>query len=337
MVALIKLRHDLGRMTLDELRQLRVDLRKAPDVGNNNKLVEAMISEAEIKLIPNDPGPFFDGVLQVARFDSSLQKSLTEWATKDPGAAIAWFQSKTEASDFQDGSYESRQNRAKVLAGLLQGIAATNLDLAVELFSKETGRHEREEAGNVLIPLAMKRAVEQGDEGFLRTILETAVIEGDSFQQGVNNPWYDYTRATGDLEKSVELLKSLENQQNFGLAMSAIISSQNEISFREKADWLRGQVSDSEERLQALAFPIRSQLFDGSEVPYQETLEATIAQPPGNARDIELLALVQVFKSYSKTEDARRSATEISDPGLRERADEVLTYDPDPFFAPASE
>jgi len=327
-----KLQYQLKRMTLAELRLLRAELRKSPGILYNQKKIDEMISNAEIALAPDDPGLFFDGVIKAARFDSRLQKKFEEWASTDPEAAISWFQSKTAASDFHNGTIADRKNRAMVLAGLLRGIAAQNLDLAVELYSKETRKNERIEAGKVVMPLAMKQAVEEGDESLLRAVLEKAEIDSWSLYK---NRWFDYTKATGDPIKSAELLRSLENQKGFGRAMSAIISSQDEMPFWEKIDWLKKQVPEREEQLQALDISFRSQLFNGPKERYRETLETAITQPRGEERDLELLAITKALRSYSKADDARRMAAEISDPDLRKRAQAKSSNDPfgsnDPF------
>ena len=323
-----ELQYQLTQMTQAELRLLRAELRKTPGFHHSQRNIEEMISNAEIALAPDDPGLFFDGVIKVARFDWQFQKKFEDWASTDPDAAIAWFQSKTSASDFHSGTIADRKNRAMVLAGLLRGIASQDLDLAVELFSKETRKNERIEGGNVLLPMATERAFEDGDEGLLRSVLEKEVTDESPFGNGRDSFWLEYTLITGDLMRSVELLRSLSNRDDFGKKMSLIISSQGAMPFGEKLSWLRKQVPEREELLQALDSPFRSQLFDGPEERYQETLEAVVAQPKGEERDIELLAVAKALRSYSKADDARRMAAEISDPDLRKRAQAKSSNDP---------
>lgn len=333
--AISKLKHQVNGMTLDELRLLRTELRRLPGLYKDE--IEKIISKAEAKLAPDDPGLFFDGVVKAVQIDDELQLKLQDWAASDPTAAIAWFQSKKAASDFHTGTIAGRKNRAMVLAGLLRGIASQDLALAVELFSKETRRDARIAGGKELIPLAIKRATEGKGESLLRTLLETAVTDESPFGWDTANPWFDYTKTTGDPIRSAELLNSLKNQDSFGRKMSAIISTQDEMPYREKVEWLKEQIPDQEQRLQAYSSIFVSQLdsllFNGSDEPYRETLNTLLAHDPGADRDLELHAAVMGLNSRGRTGDARSLAKKITEPTRRAQAMAVLEeVDRDPFL-----
>ncbi len=326
-----KIQYDLSRMTLSDLRLLRSELKKTPSLLYLKERLEEMISQAEIALSPDDPGLFLDEVIKTSRFDSLFQTKLQNWALDDPAAAVAWFQSKKSLNDFHDGTIAGRKNRALVLSSLLRGLAIRDLNLAVKLFSEETRREEQIAGGKVLVPLAMKLAVDEANEGPLRSVLEKVESDQSPFGMAVGNPWFDYTKATGDIMRSAALLKSLENQEDIGQKMGAIILAQDDMTYSEKVRWLLKQLPNREERLQALSSPLRSELFNGPAERYNDTLETIVALPPGEDRDIQLFATAKALRSWRKIEDARRITAEISDPELRAR----LAYNKnDPFMSP---
>lgn len=210
-------------------------------------------------------------------------------------------------------------------------MAPQNLDLAVNLFSKETRQAERAEAGKVLIPLTVYDAVANDDTRLLGKFLETAVDQINPFNSAVPNPWQDYTKATGDPMKSVELLKSLQNQADFGKKMATIIAAKTDMPFTERMDWLNEQIPETEERINALESSFRGQMAQDS---VTDDLNKRITQAPGQKRDLELLAAARVLESTTHPKEAERVANEISDPQIRARADEFLGTNPfsnDPF------
>jgi hypothetical protein len=210
-------------------------------------------------------------------------------------------------------------------------VAPQNLDLAVNLFSKETRQAERAEAGKVLIPLTVYDAVANDDTRLLGKFLETAVDQINPFNSAVPNPWQDYTKATGDPMKSVELLKSLQNQADFGKKMATIIAAKTDMPFTERMDWLNEQIPETEERINALESSFRGQMAQDS---VTDDLNKRITQAPGQKRDLELLAAARVLESTTHPKEAERVANEISDPQIRARADEFLGTNPfsnDPF------
>ena len=209
--------YKLHQLPLAELRLLRADLKKLPKLDRYSfESLEALISNAEIAATDNNLAGYLDGAIRSARFDRALEGSLMKWASSDPEAAVAWFEAKTDPGDFKNGSISDRKNRALAFAALLRGVAPQNLELAVNLFAKETRQAERAEAGKALIPLIVYDAVANDDTRLLGKFLETAVDQINPFNSAVPNPWQDYTKATGDPMKSVELLKSLQNQTDFG-------------------------------------------------------------------------------------------------------------------------
>lgn len=326
------LSYQLNQLSLEELRTLRADLRKLPKLDRYTfESLENLISQAEIAVSDQDPGTYFDEAIKSARFDRSLSAKLREWASSDPKAAVAWFEGKTDPNDFKNGSISDRKNRALAFAALLEGLAPQNLDLAVNLFSKETRQAERAEAGKVLIPLTVYDAVANDDTRLLGKFLETAVDQINPFNSAVPNPWQDYTKATGDPMKSVELLKSLQNQADFGKKMATIIAAKTDMPFTERMDWINEQIPETEERINALESSFRGQMAQDS---FTDDLNKRITQAPGQKRDLELLAAARVLESTTHPKEAERVANEISDPQIRARADEFLGTNPfsnDPF------
>lgn len=326
LVDTLSLHYQLNQLSLEELRQLRADLRKLPKLDDFYfQRLETLISEAEIAAAGKDLETYFNGAIRSARFDRGLSAELMRWASSDPEAAVAWFESKTDPADFKNGSISDRKNRALAFAALLRGVAPQDLELAVNLFSKETRQAERAEAGKALIPLTVYDAVANDDTRLLGKFLETAVDQINPFNSAVPNPWQDYTKATGDPMKSVELLKSLQNQTDFGKKMATIIAAKTDIPFRERMEWLNEQIPETEERILALESSFRGQMAQDS---FTGDLNERIAQAPGQKRDLELLAAARVLENTTHPEEAKRVTNEISDPEIRARAEAVLGTNP---------
>ena len=326
--AMHKLQYDLAKLTFEELRALRVGIRKIP--GPHKETMELMISSAELSLSPDEPGLFLDAAIQTARFDRNFQKKLEDWALSDPGAAIAWFQSQTAANHFENGTIDGRDNRAKAFGSLIKGIAAGNLELAVDLFSKESRLYELLEARSILVSLSMERAIEEKDESLFRTVLETSDFgQMDPFSLfGSGGPWFDYTKATGDLTRSVNLLKSMNNQAHFGRKMAAIIASQEDMPLREQIDWLKNEIPDQQGQIEAFEASFSNRILNDPFATGLEFVDSVKELERGLDRDLELSALVKGLRRTGRREEATALIQEIEDPGLRAKAEKDQADDP---------
>jgi hypothetical protein len=83
-----------GKLTIEELANLRNQLRDLDGNRSALSIIEHSIATFEFEHFRDRPEAFFDRIIEVATLNGSPLQHFTHWTIEHPDAAIAWFQSK---------------------------------------------------------------------------------------------------------------------------------------------------------------------------------------------------------------------------------------------------
>ncbi|MFT7304636.1 MAG: hypothetical protein ACI8UZ_003494, partial [Akkermansiaceae bacterium] len=108
-----------GKLTIEELANLRNQLRDLDGNRSALSIIEHSIATFEFEHFRDRPEAFFDRIIEVATLNGSPLQHFTHWTIEHPDAAIAWFQSKDPSTDFKNGTAFGDQNRIFLFHALL--------------------------------------------------------------------------------------------------------------------------------------------------------------------------------------------------------------------------
>lgn len=246
----------LTRLDSLELAKLQVDLWNAngPDQIRMN-LIHS-IQSLQHERLKEQPAQFFEHVIEVGEANSRVQNFFTDWTQNDPQAALEWFRSKDPDTDFKNGSVYGGRNRKNLFDALLRGLVNSHWKSAVDLIRDENERSTLYEIPWILTSRLIESAVSEGDDSDLIHLLDSNKLNHlpmaiDPFSE--HQFWTEFTKATGDLDRSVQLLKSSEKPYGYGDAIAQIIASQADLPIQAKADWIRSQIPNQDDYHQSLS------------------------------------------------------------------------------------
>ncbi len=246
----------LARLDSLELEKLQADLWNANGPDQIRQSLFDSILSLQHERLKDDPAGFFEHVVGVGEANSKVQKFFIDWAQNDPQAALEWFRSKDPDTDFKNGSVFGGSNRKNLFEALLSGLASSNLNHAVDLIREENLRSTLYEIPWILTSRLIESAISEGDDSDLIHLLDSNKLNHlpmaiDPFSE--HRFWTEFTKATGDLDRSVQLLKSSEKPYGYGDAIAQIIASQTDLPIQAKADWIRSQMPNQDDYHQSLS------------------------------------------------------------------------------------
>lgn len=318
------------QLSKEELAQLRVDVFSLNCPSVMRERILGMIAEAESRFYDDSLESLFDFVIGTSGLHGKFRSDFIDWAKNDPQAAIAWFRSKDPVEDFKNGSFSGAESRSALFRALLNGLTEVRLESAIEVIESEPNVDAYRDIPWAVIEGLIEDARESGSDELVQRLLEahpvSTIRSDDPFSN--SNFWSEFTKATGDVERSVLLLGTLNEIQGYGIAMAQIIDGVPDLTFEERADWLTESMPASNHLAEGL-YELSKE--DGSPFAWgpmsSEVIPWLEKYPAGEVKDTVLTSLSQRLSNHREFSEALQLVDQIADLGQQESSRRKVAQD----------
>lgn len=328
----------LPQLTAGKLAQLRLEISTFDCPASYRHQMLELIAIAESRFLKDSPEALFDHLISTSGIYDHFRADFSNWAKTDPQAAIAWFTSKDAHLDFQNGKIIGSENRNNLFAALLEGLAQTDLATAIEVIENETNSATKRNIPWSVIQKIIQDAQTSESDDLAQRLLKahpSAIVQSDDPFSSANF-WTELTRATGDLDRSVSLLNSLEKDERMGIAMAQIIEGKPGFTFQEKADWLTESLPNPTDFIDSFAVisPAQNSLSEDWGPVNPEAIQWLENHQDGGLKNSLLTSLSEVLTEFKKHSSAYQLGVQITEPtqrltALQEIARNWIRQDPD--------